>query len=266
MASNAGTWNDHFSQPILAGEWSGERDAFKIEGGVLEGESAWPVGGSPLNVIAVRAESTSCDVACWVNVVSPNFRICTKGALILRYTGTNGYVFALHEPTQTIEVYRLSTHEMLLKTAAKIELKKWYYLRASLRGAEMKFFVDGALIGTVTDTLHETGTAGVGVQDAEAAWFDDFTLTGSDIVGNADGVDRPELTVVGFGQEYVVLRFLATPPYDYFVQASSNPQSHDWQTIANFRAKLDAFEAEVAEAVTNALRFYRVEKVPCNCR
>src|SRR5207344_2940007 len=132
------------------------------------GVSASPVAPSPLNLIEVSQDSTNCDISCWANVVSPNTRVCTKGALILRHTGNDGYVFALHEATQTIEVYRLSTHEMLFKRDLKIELKKWYYLRAELRGSAMTFFVDDQLVCSVTDTLHPSGSVGVAVQDADA--------------------------------------------------------------------------------------------------
>jgi hypothetical protein len=154
---------------------------------------------------------------------------------------------------------------MLLREEAKIELKKWYYVRAELRGPKMSFFVDGRLIGTVTDSLAPSGSVGLAVQDAETAWFDDFSITGPKIVGNVDGILRPEL-LVARQTNNVVLRFLASPPYDYFVQTSSTPFSHDWETIGSFRAKVESFAAEVSDPITNGLRFYRVEKVPCGCR
>src|SRR3989442_3243206 len=141
MAANAGTWSDHFYQATLATDWTGARDAFQVKDGVLEGESALPLEESPLNLVEVAVDSTDCVVGCWINVVSPNVRVCTKGALILRHNGNGGYVFALHEATQTIEVYRLSTQEILLRKAATIELRKWYYVRAELRGPAMTFFV-----------------------------------------------------------------------------------------------------------------------------
>src|SRR6185295_12978818 len=158
-----GTWNDHFTQPTLAGDWTGNRSAFRIEAGVLQGQSAYPVSQSPLNVVEIAQDSTDCNVACWVNVVAPNLRVCTKGALILRHSGSEGYVFALHEPTQTIELYRLSNHAMLLNRSARIELRKWYYVRAELRGPTMKFYVDGKSIGTITDDRSASGSMGVAV-------------------------------------------------------------------------------------------------------
>src|SRR5204862_5178657 len=130
----------------------------------------------------------------------------------------------------------------------------------------MSFFVDGRLIGTITDALNPSGSVGLAVQDAEAAWFDDFTIAGPNIVGNIDGMLMPELSLVAEETNAVVLRFLASPPYDYFVQTSSTPFSHDWETIKSFRAKLSSFEVEVSDPITNGLRFYRVEKVPCGCR
>jgi hypothetical protein len=82
-----------------------------------------------------------------MDVVTPNLLICTKGALILRDSGTDGYVFALHVATRTIEVYRLSDHEMLLSQAAPLELQTWYVARAELQGPTMNFFVDRRATG-----------------------------------------------------------------------------------------------------------------------
>jgi hypothetical protein len=264
--ATAGTWNDHFSQATLDEAWKGNRSFFRIKDGILEGRSTSPVTPPPLNLVEIDADSTDCDVGCWINVVAPNSQVCTKGALILRHTGNDGYVFALHQATQAIEVYRLSTHEMLLRHAAKIELRKWYYVRAELRDSTMTFFVDGQIVGVVTDALYPSGSVGVAVQDADAAWFDDFTISGPRVVGNVDDVSLPELRVVRGTNEQVVLRFLASPPYDYFVQASSVVHSHDWETIGRFRAKVESFEAEISDPASNALRFYRLEKIPCGCR
>jgi len=264
--AHAGTWNDHFYQQTLAEDWTGNRSAFQIKDGVLAGVSAMPIAPSPLNLVEIATDSTECDVGCWINVVEPNLHVCTKGALILRHTGEDGYVFALHEATQTIEVYRLATHEMLLKRYAKLALRAWYYVRAELRGPTMTFFVDGQLIGTVTDAQHPSGSVGVAVQDADAVWFDDFFVSGPGVKGNIDDISLPELSVSRATNNQVLLRFLASPPYDYFVQATSAPLSHDWETLGSFRAKLAPFEAEIADSVTNALRFYRIEKVFCGCR
>jgi hypothetical protein len=266
IKANAGTWTDHFNQPTLASDWSGNRSFFQIRDGLLEGESASPITRSPLNLVEIAVDSTECDVAAWINVVAPNVRVCTKGALILRHTGTNGYVFALHEATQTIEVYRLADHHMLLKLEARIELKKWYYVQAKLRGPTMTFFIDGQQIGTVTDDVTPSGSVGLAVQDAEAAWFDDFTVTGPNIIGNVDEIQAPKLTLVPGPSNTVVLRFMAEPPYDYFIQASSTLFSHEWVTLQTFRAKLASYEAEVSDPMTNELRFYRIEKVHCGCR
>jgi hypothetical protein len=264
--TNFGTWSDHFHQATLASEWTGDRAFFRTKDGVLEGQSASPLT-TRLNLIEIVVDSSDCNVSCWINVVAPNTRVCTKGALILRHTGNTGYVFALHEATQTIEVYRLSNREMLLRKEAKIELTKWYYVRAELRGPLMTFFVDGQLIGTITDTLNPSGAIGLGVEDAEAVWFDDFTISGPRIKGNVDGTVMPEITLVPQStHENVVFRFVATPPYDYFVLASPSLVTHEWRTIRSFRAKLESFEAEVSDPVTNVLRFYRIEKVPCECR
>src|SRR6185503_4646130 len=83
----AGTWSDHFSEPTLAADWTGDLRAFQLQDGVLEGESASPLTPSPLNVLEIANDSTECDVTCWINVVAPNTRVCTKGGLLLRHSG-----------------------------------------------------------------------------------------------------------------------------------------------------------------------------------
>src|SRR5688572_27751681 len=102
-SAQCGTWRDHFHRGY-ASQWMGDKSFFRATtNDVLEGVSAEPVPGSPLNILEIATDSSDCVVGCWINVVSPNLRVCTKGGLLLRHSGTNGYVFALHEATQTIE-------------------------------------------------------------------------------------------------------------------------------------------------------------------
>ena len=265
LQSEAGTWRDHFHEH-LPPEWSGDRQDFVLTNGVLAGQSAFPVGPSPLNILELAIDSSNCVVQSWVNVVLPNLRVCTKAALILRHTGTNGYVFALHQATQTLELYRLSNNEMLFIAPAAIELGRWYHLRAELQGPAIRLFLDGRHVATVTDNLSPSGAVGLAVQDAETAWFDNFSVTGPNIIGNVDEVTRPALTLSPGPAGLINLRFLAEPPYDYLVQASSTPSGHDWQTITNLTAKLEPFEALIHDQPASATRFYRVEKLPCHCR
>ena len=107
---------------LLGSDWRGDRDAFSIVDGALKGQSASPLTPSPLNMVEVGTNWSDGVVQCRINVVTPNLRVCTKGALILRQSGNEGYVFALHTAAQTIEVYRLSTHEMLLSRPATLEM------------------------------------------------------------------------------------------------------------------------------------------------
>ena len=265
-SASAGTWRDHFFRSTLGPEWTGNRSEFQIRNSRLEGVSALPVGASPLNIVEIATDSSECVVACWINIVAPNLRVCTKGALILRHSSLDGYVFALHEPTQTIEVYRLSNGEMLIEKPALIRFETWYHLRAELSGATMRFYVDGKLIGTVVDEASFSGGVGVAVQDAEPVLFDDFSVTGANVQGNADDVLLPEMRIIPPEAGEVAFRFEAEAGYDYFVQATSEPWSNDWQAITNFTAKLQSFEATVLDQTTNSFRLYRVEKVPCDCR
>ncbi len=180
----AGTWSDQFSQSVLGSDWQGDREAFSIVAGALKGVSASPLAPVPLNRVEVGQDWADYTVQCRINVVEPNLLVCTKGALVLRDNGTEGYVFALHVATKTVEVYRLSDHEMLLSKDAPLELKTWYLLGAELHDATMSFFVDGQLIGSVTDDRSPSGRVGVAVQDALVALFDDFTVTGPGIPDN----------------------------------------------------------------------------------
>jgi hypothetical protein len=180
----AGTWSDAFSGSVLGSDWRGDRAYFSILDGALDGVSAEPVAPVPLYQVEVGTNWGDYTVQCRIDVVTPNLVICTKGALILRDDGKDGYVFALHVATKTIEVYRLSDHEMLLSQDAPLELKTWYLVRAELQGTNMSFFVDNQFIGTVTDDRSLSGAVGVAVQDTMETLFDDFTVTGPDIPSN----------------------------------------------------------------------------------
>jgi hypothetical protein len=138
-SARAGTWSDHFASPSLLVQWKGDGSFFQIVNKELMGISADPIQISPFVFVEIEADSTDCSVGAWMQIVSPNTHRCTKGAIVLRHTGTNGYVFALHEATQTAEVYRLSNHEMLLNKPWKIDLQKWYYVRVEAHGATMGF-------------------------------------------------------------------------------------------------------------------------------
>lgn len=260
----AGTWLDHFSRPVLVAEWLGNRDSFSIQGEALRGVSASPLF-SPLNIVEVGKDWSDYQIQCWVNVVAPNVRVCTKGGLILRHTGKEGYVFALHQATQTIEVYRLSDHEMLLSKAAVIDFKKWYHLRAILTGPTMSFFVDDQLIGSVTDDRSLTGAAGVAVQDAEEVLFDDFEATGPSVPDHDQEFPAPQISSVQREGNQVVFRFTVESSYHYSLQSSPSLKTR-WEPLASFTAKLAALDAVAYDTPTSGARFYRLEKTSCECR
>jgi hypothetical protein len=180
----AGTWSDHFSESVLGADWRGDRDYFSIRTNALSGQSAFPLAPSPFHVVEVGTDWDDYTVQCLMNIVTPNLRVCTKGALLVRHRGNEGYVFALHAATQTLEVYRLSDHEMLLTREAPLEFRRWYRVRCELRGAIMSFFVDDELIGIVSDNRIASGAVGLAVQDAEEVQFDDFSVTGPKVPAN----------------------------------------------------------------------------------
>jgi hypothetical protein len=180
----AGTWSDHFSGSVLGLDWHGDRDYFSIADGALDGFSAAPIAPVPMRQVEVGTNWTDYNVQCLIDVVTPNLLVCTKGALVLRDNGTDGYVFALHVATQTVEVYRLADQEMLLSQDLPLQLQTWYLVRAELQNTNLSFFLDNQLIGMVADNRSLSGAAGVAVQDTMETLFQDFTVTGPNVPGN----------------------------------------------------------------------------------
>jgi hypothetical protein len=220
----AGTWADHFSQGFIGSDWQGDRDYFSIVDGALRGVSATPLAPVPLHRLEVGKDWADYTVQCRIDVVEPNLLVCTKGALILRDNGTDGYVFALHVATKTIEVYRLSDHEMLLSQNAPLQLKQWYLVRAELQGSNMTFFVDNQLIGTVTDGRSLSGGVGVAVQDAMTALFDDFSVSGPNIPGNG--------VALSFGQK-ITLSWPSSLTNSVLKETSALSATTTWNTVTN---------------------------------
>ncbi len=225
----AGTWADSFSGSVLGPDWRGERAWFSILDGTLDGMSALPVAPSPLNRVEVGTNWADYTVQCRMDVVMPNLLICTKGALILRDNGKDGYVFALHVATQTIEVYRLSDQEMLLSQPAPLATQTWYSVRAELQGSNMTFYVDNQLIGTVTDDRSLSGAVGLAVQDTLQTLFDDFSVMGPDIPGHGlelSVASKTTLSWPGFLTNYVL-------------KTTSNLSlPHSWNTVTNTPVKV----------------------------
>jgi hypothetical protein len=233
LASNslafAGTWADHFSQGFIGSDWQGDRDYFSIVDGALKGVSATPLAPVPLHRLEVGKDWADYTVQCRINVVEPNLLVCTKGALILRDNGTDGYVFALHVATKTIEVYRLSDHEMLLSQDAPLELKQWYLVRAELQESNMTFFVDNQPIGTVTDGRSLSGAVGVAVQDAMEDLFDDFSVSGPNIPGNG--------VALSLGQK-LTLSWPSSLSNSVLKETSTLTATTAWNTVTNAPASV----------------------------
>ncbi len=220
----SGTWTDDFSGGNLGSDWQGDRQYFSIVDGALSGISASPLAPVPLHRVEVGKDWTDYTVQCRVDVVEPNLLICTKGALILRDNGTDGYVFALHVATATVEVYRLSNGEMLLSKAAPLELKRWYILRAELSGTNMSFYVDDKFMGTLADDRSLSGAVGVAVQDTMQTLFDDFAVTGPNIPNNG--------LTLSIGKQ-LTLTWPASLT-NYVLKATSQLSStSDWEAVTN---------------------------------
>ena len=257
LASNsltsAGTWSDHFSQNVLGSDWQGDRDFFSIVDAALQGVSAAPIAPVPLRRVEVGKDWTDYTIQCRIDVVEPSLVICTKGALVLRDNGSEGYVFALHVATKTIEVYRLSNQEMLLSKDAPLQLQQWYLVRAELQGATMTFFVDDQLIGTVTDDRSLSGAAGVAVQDAMEVLFDDFTVTGQNIPGN--GLE------LSLGQK-VTLSWSSSLTNSILKVTSELSPTTAWSTVTNTPASVGDQLAVTLDPAPGNRFFILVPKSP----
>ena len=176
--SYAGTWFDDFSDETLDQSWKGDRDNFLVADNMLHGRNAHPILLLPLSLIEVGEDWDNYTVECRINVFMENLLVCTKGAIILRHNGEEGYVFALHVATKTVEVFRLSDGEMLLSESKPLELERWYLVRAELNGENMSFYLDNDLVGKIKDNRSISGSVGLAVQDALSVLYDDFTVTG----------------------------------------------------------------------------------------
>jgi hypothetical protein len=236
----AGTWSDHFSGSVLGSDWLGDRIYFSILDSALDGISAEPIAPVPLHRVEVGTNWGDCTVQCRIDVVTPNLLVCTKGALILRDNGADGYVFALHVATKTIEVYRLSNHEMLLSQDAPLELQTWYLVRAELQGSTMSFFVNNQCIGAVTDDRSLSGAVGVAVQDTMETLFDDFTVTGPHIPNNGLALSVGQKIILSwpsFLTNYVLKASSGLSPTAAWYSVTNTPVSSNGQ----FSVTLDPF-------------------------
>lgn len=193
--SFAGTWTDDFSDEILSHHWRGNRENFSIVDGKLQGVNAHPILLLPLKWIEIGENWDNYTVECRINVVTPNLLECTKGALVLRHKGGEGYIFALHIATKTVEVFRLSNGEMLLSKEEPLELETWYNVRAELQDDKMSFFLDDKLIGRISDKRVLSGSVGLAVQDVLSVLFDYIKVTGPGIEPNSTSVSIKKLPI-----------------------------------------------------------------------
>ncbi|MBM3240407.1 hypothetical protein FJZ31_29340 [Candidatus Poribacteria bacterium] len=188
--AGAGIWQDDFESPILGDFWRGDIDNFSIQEGKLHGRSAHPLLVFP-RFIKVGEDWTDYTVQCRVNVVQPNLLVCSKGALLLRYQEKEGYVFALHVATESVEVYRFSG-EMLLSVRMPLQLETWYTLRAEVQGDDFIFYVDNKRIGHLKDNRLSKGSVGLLVEDVLSVLFDDFRVVGPGIPSGGHGTTAVE--------------------------------------------------------------------------
>lgn len=86
---------------------------------------------------------------------------------------------------------------------------------------------------------------------------------------NVMAVSVPQGPVLeGFRREgdQVLFQFTGQPANDFFVEFSESLPAQGWQSLTNFRAKLQPIQAVVTDALTNGMtRFYRVRQQDCQC-
>jgi hypothetical protein len=69
------------------------------------------------------------------------------------HNGGETYVFALHEPTQTFELYRVSDHHMYFSRPASPSYNNYYRVRVEVQASTLSFLVNNAIVAKIPNTL-----------------------------------------------------------------------------------------------------------------
>ena len=82
-----------------------------------------------------------------------------------------------------------------------------------------------------------------------------------------DFVPPPTISDASPQDTNVTFHFTVVAGYDYTVEYADAIPSTNWLVLTNFGAKVAAFEAGVTNSIlTIPSRFFRLSRVPCNCR
>lgn len=181
----AGVWQDDFSGNALAAGWGGDIGAFRLEANRLVGVSAHPILPR-LAGIWVGKDWQDYTASVRVNVAKPNLAICSKGGLALARRDGSAIVFAVHTPSQQVEVFEWFTRKPLVALPMALAYDEWHTLRADVEARSIRFIVDGVEMGTLRD-LDASGGIGVVVEDTMLTLFDDFRVAGETIPNGGHG-------------------------------------------------------------------------------
>ena len=77
----------------------------------------------------------------------------------------------------------------------------------------------------------------------------------------------PQITQPNLSGGNFTLNFTAEAGFSYAVEYATLLPTTNWLVLTNITAKTASFDASVSDPIsTDSLRFYRLNRVPCNCR
>jgi hypothetical protein len=181
----AGTWRDDFENEqdyindLQNGIWieefnNREIETIKWENGAIKVDMT-PNGGG-----LSTGDSTGKDytVECKVKQLKSNY---DGSGILLRHTVNNlpAYFFGIKDRQPKEAGIYLNFLSPLNTFPFDYELDKWYSLKATIKGNQLEFYIDGKLMAKAEHDDHLAGWVGFG--SFGTAIFDDFVTTGPDV-------------------------------------------------------------------------------------
>jgi hypothetical protein len=108
------------------------------------------------------------------------FSVAGINAYYLQVSNSGAWSIVKNTDTGTLSTLASGTH-------ASLGLNSWHTLAVSFQGSTITAKIDGATVGTASDTSYATGQVGLGVNGYQTDQFDNLSVTpiGTPAVGNA---------------------------------------------------------------------------------
>jgi pectate lyase len=108
-------------------------------------------------------------------------------ALLARAQSATSYYYLSLRSGNTVQLKKLvnGTGTTLSSTAFTVSTNTWYTLRIEVSGTTLRGFVNGALVGTATDSQFSSGRTGLATFNATAS-FDDVSVESTDTTPPTD--------------------------------------------------------------------------------